>query len=706
MQTDFIPTKQVNIALVSDSEERIQKLSALLTEPNNRVKQTSFVDAGRHALFELSLDLVILDCVSHPDFDYRNFESVRINRKLETIPFIFILDKNQDNVKRQVYKIPRNSILIEPIDKFLFISTVTGTLHLSQLEHSNTVYRDIIDGEKKLVSYMDEILEMNQIVGFTSEEQLNRHLQSEFVKRLELTLAVETALFAKYNSENNILSIDIFDDKKKKLKKRHSYEIKNSIILKLIEKKLPHIFSSKETDDIFIQEVEESFGFKIEGLLFVPISIFHQPKAAIILINKLYRNEFSESDLAFGLLASQKISLQFENIYLSRIDPVDNSETTIVSIFGNENKIFQEWNLYHQVMSSVNFGMIVFDPDFNIDFINKTANQILERAEDSKPAKNLKQLFGKTEFEYIKNVLISKELPIIREELQLPIKNLPNYYIGFSIYQHEINEYLKKYILVFSEITQTKKIQAEIIRMDRMASLGVLSSGIAHEIRNPLAGIKAMVQTLEEEMSPGSSQLEYVDRILRQVNRLDDLLKAFFSYARPQRPDPSATNIKNIIDEVLPLFQRKMRDKDISIFEDYDADLHLVFVDSNQIQQVIFNLFLNAIDAMSRGGKLSIIAKNALDSEPLIDRRHSIPGLISKNYIEIFIKDTGSGVPQDIIDKIFNPFFTTKSNGTGLGLSIVYQIIKEHGGQIEVESEPEKGSVFRILLPALEKQKN
>jgi signal transduction histidine kinase len=107
---------------------------------------------------------------------------------------------------------------------------------------------------------------------------------------------------------------------------------------------------------------------------------------------------------------------------------------------------------------------------------------------------------------------------------------------------------------------------------------------------------------------------------------------------------------------------------------------------------------------MPEGGEITLNAQNSPESAPIIDRRNRMPSLLSNNMIEIKISDTGKGMPQDIIENVFNPFFTTKANGTGLGLSIVYQIIKEHGGQIEVESVPEKGTTFKILLPALEKK--
>lgn len=695
-------SNQINISLISNSDERANKFIKLLKDPSNKISVFPFIEASRNALFEAPVDIVLIDCISEPKFIYRNFEPVRSNPKLDLVPFIFIIGGNQDTIKHQIYKKPQNIILIEPIDKFAFISAINGALHLGRLERSDTIYKEIIEGEKKIISYMDEILEMSNLLQFQIEQELINYLQVEFVRRLELSLAVETALFANYNSENRTITIDFYDESGKKLKKRHSFHLENTSLPRLINYKIPHIFTVQETNDPFIQELEEAFGFKIDGLLFVPISIFHQPKAALILINKLYRNEFSESDLAFMLLVAQKISFQMEKIYLNKISHKEDDRTKIVSIFGNENKIFQEWNFYQQIMAAVDFGMIVFDSNFSIEFMNKKAGQILSYNQNNYQGKSLTDIFDHNEFLQIKTLLSTRDFPIIKEEMQLSIKNLPNYYIGFSIYSHMDADSNQKYIFVFSEITQTKRIQAEIIRMDRMASLGVLSSGIAHEIRNPLAGIKAMVQTLEEEMEEGSSHLEYVDRILRQVNRLDDLLKAFFSYARPQRPEPQAEQIKDIIHEVLPLFRRKMQDKKIQIKEKYAEDLCFVFVDSNQIQQVIFNLFLNAIDAMPEGGNIKIEATNSPDSTPVIDRRNRMPSLLSNNMIEIKISDNGKGMPQDVLDKVFNPFFTTKSNGTGLGLSIVYQIIKEHGGQIEVESSTDQGTMFRILLPALE----
>jgi signal transduction histidine kinase len=139
---------------------------------------------------------------------------------------------------------------------------------------------------------------------------------------------------------------------------------------------------------------------------------------------------------------------------------------------------------------------------------------------------------------------------------------------------------------------------------------------------------------------------------------------------------------------------------DIIVEQRYGKDLYDVFVDENQIEQVFLNFFLNAFDAIGKSGKIQVVAENASESNPILDRRNRMTSPLSNRYIQISIKDSGVGMPEGLREKIYDPFFTTKSNGTGLGLSIVYQIIREHGGQIEVRSEENKGTEFIVLLPA------
>jgi signal transduction histidine kinase len=239
-------------------------------------------------------------------------------------------------------------------------------------------------------------------------------------------------------------------------------------------------------------------------------------------------------------------------------------------------------------------------------------------------------------------------------------------------------------------MTNVYKIQEEILRMDRLVSLGKLASGIAHELRNPLAGIKTTAQALSEEMSKDDSRREYLNRITKEIDRLNELLKTFFSFAKPQTLNLVRCHVKDMTNEIIPFLIKEIADKGIHFFENYHPQLPKVKVDKTQMHQAFLNLFLNAIQAMPNGGELKIEAK------PIAS--YSLDGS-KQNFVKIQISDTGKGIPPHMIHKIFDPFFTTKPKGIGLGLSITYQIVKKHGGTIRVESELGKGTSFVINLP-------
>ncbi len=692
---------QQNIAIISDDPVRAETFSGLLHDIRNRKQMFNFANAVHGGLTDFPFDVVFVDCVSAPEFDYQAFQDLRDDSKLKQTSFIFLLNPSQEAIKRLVYKNPNNQILLEPIDRFVFISTMNSALHLKNLEKSTSLYKDIIEGEKKLISNMDDLLEMGRVQQITDEAELLAHLEKSFIRRLELVLAVETALFTTLDTKNNVLSFNLFDGHGAQLRRKHTFGLEKSQLKELLNKNYSQILEGSALLDPLIQELEEAIGLKIFSLLFIPITVFHEPKGGIILINKLYRDEFTENDLSFSLIAAQKITYHLEKIQLSAQQTAQSVTASALGI--NHDVIYEEWKLLKYITEAVSFGILVFDENLDLQFMNPAAYQILNKEKQDNSFRNLFQLLDEHAFSHILQYVKRDEFPVIRDELQLMAGHPPHFFIGFSIYAFPSKQTEKRFIMVFSEISRSKRIQAEVIRMDRMASLGALSSGIAHEIRNPLAGIKAMVQSLEEQLDSDELKMEYIQRILRQVSRLEKLLRSFFSYASPIRPDPVPARIDKIVEEVLPLIDRKLMEKKIRSQQNYAPDLAEVFVDTSQIQQVLLNLFLNAIDAMPNGGILEITAQNALHSEPVVDRRNPTAGLLSDSFIQIEIRDSGIGISEKVCKKIFDPFYTTKSSGTGLGLSIVYQIIKEHGGRIDVQSKENEGTVFTILLPAYNK---
>ena len=214
-----------------------------------------------------------------------------------------------------------------------------------------------------------------------------------------------------------------------------------------------------------------------------------------------------------------------------------------------------------------------------------------------------------------------------------------------------------------------------------------------------------MAQSLQEDFEPNNQHREYLERIVRQVDRLDSLLKTFFSFARPRQPIRKLYKLQEIIQEVYALVGQKLKSRNIQFETSYSGDLPTVFVDFDQIQQVFLNLLLNAIDAIGNEGTIKLYARTIKTSLKAVDRRRGAVPLQTKEslFVEVQLLDSGCGIDPKNLRRIYDPFFTTKPQGSGLGLSIVYRIISEHGGEIRAESELDLGTKFTILISTEEK---
>lgn len=350
-------------------------------------------------------------------------------------------------------------------------------------------------------------------------------------------------------------------------------------------------------------------------------------------------------------------------------------------------------NFTESIIQSIGSGIIITEMNDTITYINRAGERMLGYSKKELLGKPF-SIFGlKEKQSVIPSFLNNPDDLDTRKEGWMKKKDHTEFPVGFTINNHLSvrGEKIGK-IVVFRDLTNVYKIQEEILRMDRLVSLGKLASGIAHELRNPLAGIKTTAQALGEEMSGDDSRREYLNRITKEIDRLNDLLKTFFSFAKPQNLNLVHCHIKDIINEIIPFLIKEIADKGIRFIETYHPQLPKIQVDKTQMHQVFLNLFLNAIQAMPNGGELKIEASPILST--------SVEGF-KQNFIKVIISDTGRGIPPHIVQKIFDPFFTTKSKGIGLGLSITYQIIKKHGGTVKVESQWEKGTSFIINLPEM-----
>ena len=258
-------------------------------------------------------------------------------------------------------------------------------------------------------------------------------------------------------------------------------------------------------------------------------------------------------------------------------------------------------------------------------------------------------------------------------------------------------------LMVLTNITAIKRLELQIRRSDRLASLGTLSAGMAHEIKNPLVSLKTFAQLLPERYQDSDFRDTFSNLIGHEIDRIDSLVNQLLRFARPAKPILKPLHAHEILEKALTLVGHRLYQKDIKLNRSWRADTDTIHGDADQLEQVFLNFFLNAMDAMKTHGELSVKTEVRSD-EQWVSALTYMNGESSGNSeareaFRITIRDSGEGIRAEDIPHVFDPFFTTKDYGTGLGLSVVHGIIQEHGGQIEVESELEKGTAFHILLP-------
>ena len=223
-------------------------------------------------------------------------------------------------------------------------------------------------------------------------------------------------------------------------------------------------------------------------------------------------------------------------------------------------------------------------------------------------------------------------------------------------------------------------------RADRLASVGEMAAGIAHEIKNPLTGIAAAITVLKDDFTPDDGRVLIINEVLEQISRLDKTVNDLLFFGKPTVAEPTCTDINMALRKILVFAAQHRGGKNIEKRLELTEDLPPVYVDPKQIQQVFLNLFLNAVQAMQHGGVLTV--QSGLSRVEGVD------------MVQVHVTDTGQGIPPQILEKIFTPFFTTKAQGTGLGLAISHRLIEQHGGRLTVVSDDGVGTTFTVELPA------
>ena len=238
-------------------------------------------------------------------------------------------------------------------------------------------------------------------------------------------------------------------------------------------------------------------------------------------------------------------------------------------------------------------------------------------------------------------------------------------------------------VLLFRDLSEVRALQAQVERAERLASIGRLAAGVAHEIRNPLGSLKGFLQYFQRKLPLDAQDKTYLSVMIQEVDRLNAVVSNLLEFARPKEPTLQECDVTEILRHALTLLAQDAAAKQARIRRDFPDELPLMSLDRDQITQALLNFLLNAIQAIDADGEIRVSASVSADS----------------GSMDITIGDTGAGIAPDDLPRIFDPFFSTKKQGNGLGLAIAHAIIERHRGEISVESEPGRGATFRVRLP-------
>ena len=332
-----------------------------------------------------------------------------------------------------------------------------------------------------------------------------------------------------------------------------------------------------------------------------------------------------------------------------------------------------------QVLDALEQGVVALDRERKVIYTNRRIEELLGVEPGTLLGTPGSRLFPGADARWLKGA--SREAREFRLEAEgreltlkgesLPLRDQAGDIVGSVVLAEAISE---------SEDGEFQK------KIDRLVSLGELSAYVAHEIRNPLTGIRTTVQFVGSKFKPTDPRREDLEDVIKELDRIEQIITGLLMFARPPAARPQPCDLHQVLDKTLDMLEVQLRDAQVTLFRSYAEGLPLAFADPDLTQQVFLNLCLNATQAMPEGGELHI----ATDIRRYRTRR---------SMVDVSFRDTGVGIPKELMEKIFDPFFTTRSMGTGLGLPVSVQIMREVGGVVTAKNNPGGGATLRVSFP-------
>lgn len=345
---------------------------------------------------------------------------------------------------------------------------------------------------------------------------------------------------------------------------------------------------------------------------------------------------------------------------------------------------------FHQnVVESVPSGIVAANEEGVIFSANRSALDILSRGKADVVDKPLRTILGEAAGRLIARAAVNHTGQAHREEEVVATGDGRRIICGMSCCPLVDGEGRRSgWILVFQDITETRRLEGRMRRREHLALIGEMSAAMAHEIRNPLGSLSGSVQVLRESKALDEDERRLMEIVVREADRLNEIVSAFLAYARPKPPSLAPVDLGRVIEETVTLLRRSgAGDRGLNVVTEVEPRC-IGAADEGQLRQVFWNLAMNAVQAMPEGGTLTFRAGKSGGG-----------GQAAPAELAVEVSDTGMGVAPEALGKVFLPFFTTKERGSGLGLAIVYRIIEAHHGRIELESRQGGGTTVRLHLP-------
>ena len=449
-------------------------------------------------------------------------------------------------------------------------------------------------------------------------------------------------------------------------------------------------------------------GVSAFGFLYLPITVFgavlfDRPGAygSALLSSVAYGATLTGSaatmpdGAAFALWSAQTCALLIVALLASAL--TRDLRVTGARLDASRARLFELRSLHERTVECLSSGLLTTDAERTITFFNPEAERILGRLAHDVVGRPLEDVLpGAAALANDDGVAHGR----MRTRLRLagPDGDARHLGIAVSVLRGEDGS-AAGYVTIFQDVTNVVQMEQELRRRERLAGVGELAASIAHEIRNPLAAISGSVELLSRGVSAPQDDSRLREIVLREIGRLDALIRDFLRYARPVPPKLEPVALLPLLEEVVRMLAAAVPEgARLEVEGDAGA---IALADATQLRQVLWNLVRNGVDALEGPGVVRVVASRIVGPPQEEDAGGRKPFAGGPGCVEVVVADTGRGIPASELERIFDPFYTTKPDGTGLGLPTVYRIVEAHSGTLSVESQPGVGTRFRVHLPAV-----